>query len=211
MDNFYFTLRSLSRNRCAGSSPVSGTSQDPLLMGVLALIVTYMNQLHALAQKAKTSAFYLWLLNFILLRTVPFNKSHKLRISSLAENEISIIARNRKYNQNHIKGMHACLLATLCEYVSGLSLTMYLPAGEYRIILKNINMTYHYQAKLDVFVKLRLDKEEMEKTILTPLKTEEAIFREFTVEAYDTANNHICTGLINWQIKAWKNAKLKIS
>jgi|ERR1700722_15168291 len=170
-----------------------------------------MNKLNALVQKAKTSAFYLWLLNLILLRTVPFNKPHRLKITKITDDELTITAFNKWYNHNHIKGIHACLLATLCEYVSGLSLTMHLPANEYRIILKNIHMTYHYQAKMDVAVKFKLDKQEVEKTILTPLKNDEAIFREYTVEAYDKANNHICTGLINWQIKAWKNARMKVS
>lgn len=72
-------------------------------------------------------------------------------------------------------------------------------------------MTYHYQAKMDVSVKFKLDKLEVEKTILEPLKNEEAIFREYTVDVYDKENNHICTGVINWQIKAWKNAKMKIN
>jgi hypothetical protein len=170
-----------------------------------------MNKLNTLADKAKTSTLYLWVLNTVLLRTVPFNKPHGLKITALTDDEITITAFNRRYNQNHIKGIHACLLATLCEYVSGLSLTMHLPAEEYRIILKNINMTYHYQAKMDVSVKFKLDKQEVEKNILEPLKTEEAIFREHKVDVYDKTNNHICTGLINWQIKAWKNAKMKIN
>lgn len=170
-----------------------------------------MNQLYWLGRKAKSSSFYLWLLNLALLRAIPFNKPHRLKISAISENEISAIALNRRCNQNHIKGIHACLLATLCEYVSGLSLTMYLPANEYRIILKTIHMTYHYQAKLDVSVNFKLDREDIEKTILVPLKTAEAVFREFKVDAFDSANNHICTGLINWQIKAWKNAKTRIS
>ena len=170
-----------------------------------------MSRLTALAKKAQTSSFSLWLLNTVLLRTVPFNKPHGLKITALTDDEVTITAFNKRSNQNHIKGIHACLLATLCEYVSGLSLTMHLPANEYRIILKTIHMTYHYQAKMDVAVKFKLSAEEVEKTILTPLKTEEAIFREYTVDAYDTANNHICTGLINWQIKAWKNAKMKVS
>ena len=170
-----------------------------------------MNKLTALAHKAQTSSFYLWLLNTVLLRNVPFNKPHGLKITALTDDEITITAFNRRSNQNHIKGIHACLLATLCEYVSGLSLTMHLPANEYRIILKNIHMTYHYQAKMDVSVKFKLDGQEVTKTILEPLKTEEAIFREFTVDAYDTANNHICTGLINWQVKAWKNVRMKVS
>jgi hypothetical protein len=169
-----------------------------------------MNKLASLIEKAKTSAFYMWLLNKILLRTVPFNKPHGLKVTAITDDEITIIARNKRANQNHIKGIHACLLATLCEYACGLSLTLRLPANEYRIILKSIHMTYHYQAKNDVFAKFKLSKEQVEQTILDPLRTESAIFGEYKVDLYDTANNHICTGLINWQVKAWKDAKMKV-
>lgn len=163
-----------------------------------------------LIQKAKHSSFYLWLLNSVLLRTVPFNKPHGIKLIHIGEDELTMSAKNIKPNRNHIKGIHACLLATLCEYISGLSLLLHFSPKEYRIILKNIRMTYHYQAKTSVFVKFKITKEQIEKEILQPLKNEEAIFREFIVEVYDTENNHICTGLINWQIKAWKNVKMKV-
>ena len=85
------------------------------------------------------------------------------------------------------------------------------PEGkEYRIILKTIHMTYHYQAKSDVSVTFKISREQIENGMLGPLKTQEAVFREFPVEVYDAENNHICTGLINWQIKAWKNVKMKV-
>lgn len=169
-----------------------------------------MEKLNALVQKAKTSAFYLWLLNVMLLKTVPFNKPHGLKVTHIGEDTLTIVARNKRSNQNHIKGIHACLLATLCEYASGLSLLLHLSPKEYRIILKNIHMTYHFQAKTDVHVTFKLTRAEVETQFIAPLKTSEALFHEFTVEVYDTANNHICTGLINWQVKAWKNVKMKV-
>lgn len=168
-----------------------------------------MDKLNALVQKAKHSKFYLWVLNMVLLRAVPFNNQHKLRVLYIGDNEVSIYAAYIRRNQNHIKGVHACVLATLCEYATGLSLLIHLSPKEYRIILKNINMTYHYQAKSDVFVKFKIDKKEIEEGILTPLKNQDAIFKEFTVDVYDAKNNHICTGLINWQIKAWEKVKTK--
>lgn len=168
-----------------------------------------MERLNALVRKAEHSGFYLWLLNTILLRTVPFNKPHGLKVLSVSAEEVVIGAKNRSYNQNHIKGIHACLLATLCEYVSGLSLLLRLSTTDYRIILKNIHMTYHYQAKKDVQVRFRLTEQDAETKFRIPLQNAEAIFHEFTVDVYDTDQNHICTGLINWQIKSWKNVKLK--
>ncbi|HVA98625.1 MAG TPA: DUF4442 domain-containing protein [Bacteroidia bacterium] len=168
-----------------------------------------MDKLNTLLKKAAHSGFYLWLLNFILLKKVPFNKSHKIKIQSIENDELTIVAANKRYNQNHIKGIHACLLATLCEYASGLSLLLSLSPKEYRIILKTIQMTYHYQAKTDVMVKFKISPEEIQ-FILQSLQKEAVAFKEFTVDVYDENKNHICTGLINWQIKAWKNVKMKI-
>ncbi|WP_317898410.1 DUF4442 domain-containing protein [Aurantibacillus circumpalustris] len=169
-----------------------------------------MEKLNILVQKARYSQFYLWILNVVLLRTVPFNKPHNIRVVEIGDNELTLSAKNSNPNRNHIKGVHACLLAALCEYVSGLSLLLNFSPKDYRIILKNIHMTYHYQAKTDVFVKFKITEEQIENEILNPLKIQEAIFKEFAIEVYDTKNNHICTGLINWQIKAWKNVKMKV-
>jgi len=157
--------------------------------------------------KAGKSSFRLWLLNMGLLRIVPFNKPHGIKIVEIKDDGILVKAKNIRNNRNHIKGIHACLLATLCEYVSGLSLLTVLDPGEYRIILKNIQMTYHYQAKTDVFAKFGLSGALLHEEIIAPLQHETAIFKAFTIEVYDKAENHICTGLINWQIKAWKNVK----
>lgn len=169
-----------------------------------------MDKLTSLVQKAKHSSFYLWLLNLVLLRTVPFNKPHNIRVTHIGDDELTMSAGNIKANRNHIRGIHACLLATLCEYVSGLSLLIHFSPKEYRIILKTIHMTYHYQAKTAVTVKFKITQQQIENEILNPLRTRDAVFKEFTVDVYDADNNHICTGLINWQIKAWKNVKMKV-
>lgn len=168
-----------------------------------------MNKLQHQLRKAQHSKWNLWLLNWGLWRMVPFNAPHKLTISNITDQSISIKARNIRKNQNHIRGIHACLLATLCEYASGLSLLSKLSPEEFRIILKNIHMTYHYQAKKDVTVTFTITPEEINEWILLPLRTQEKIFHEFTVEAYDSDQNHICTGKVNWQIKSWKDVKTK--
>ena len=82
-----------------------------------------------------------------------------------------------------------------------------LASGDYRLIMKNISMTYHYQAKTDVLVSLNLNKEWMETTVFSPLKNADSIFTEVKVEVYDSLQNHICTGLVNWQIKKWEKVK----
>lgn len=169
-----------------------------------------MDSLHSLVKKASHSSFYLWLLNVVLWRTVPFNRPHRLKITAINDNEVCMEAPYIRRNQNHIKGIHACLLATLCEYATGFSLLLQLSPKDYRIILKNIQMTYHYQAKGPVIARFSLDQKMIEEKILQPLTEADAVFHEFPIEIYDTKNQHICTGLINWQIKSWSKVKTKM-
>ncbi len=168
-----------------------------------------MDKLNRLVKKTQNSSFYLWFLNIMLWKMVPFNKPHSIKITTISEQEITVKMPYIKNNMNHIKGIHACGLATLCEYTSGLMLLLNMSSSEYRIILKNINMTYHYQGKMDVFAHFKITKEWVETEIVTPLKTTEAIFKQLQVDVYDAEQNHICSGLINWQIKAWNKVKTK--
>jgi acyl-coenzyme A thioesterase PaaI-like protein len=168
-----------------------------------------MDKLNQLVAKAQNSGFYLWFLNTMLWKMVPFNKPHGLKIMTVSEREILIKLPYIKSNLNHIKGIHACGLATLCEYTSGLMLLLNISSSAYRIILKNINMTYHYQGKMDVQASFSISKNWVENEIITPLKTNESIFKQVQVDVYDTEQNHICSGLINWQIKPWNQVKTK--
>lgn len=168
-----------------------------------------MKKLFWLISKAEKSSFYLWLLNVLALRVVPYNKPHGFRITKVSSNSIEVHLPYKKVNLNHIKGIHACALATLSEYCTGSVLLSSIDPALYRIILKNIHMTYHYQAKTSVSAKFELDKVWIENNILNPLKTNEAVFSELKVEVYDNLNNHISTGLINWQIKSWNKVRTK--
>ncbi len=168
-----------------------------------------MNKLSWLIAKAQNSSFYLWILNLVAGRVVPFNGPHSFAIKNISDHSVQIELPYKKANLNHVKGIHACALATLCEYCTGIVLLASTDSTMYRIILKNINITYHYQAKTAVQAKFELSKEWIETNVILPLKNTEAVFSEFKIEVYDTANNHICTGLINWQIKSWKNVKTK--
>lgn len=167
-----------------------------------------MKKLKWLIARAEHSTFYLWLLNFAAARFVPFNKPHSFAIRHISNELVELELPYKKSNMNHIRGIHACALATLCEYCTGIVLWTALDASSYRFILKNIHMTYHYQAKANVIAKFEMNKEWIEKNITSQMKNNEAFFTELTVDVYDTGNNHICTALINWQIKSWSNVKM---
>ena len=168
-----------------------------------------MNKLNWLIGKAQYSSFYLRVLNMAATYFVPFNRAHSFTIKQITHQSIEVILPYKKANLNHIKGIHACALATLSEYCTGIVLLSAIDAALYRIILKNINVTYHYQAKSPVFAKFELTREWIEANIVNPLKNSEAVFTELKIEVYDFEKNHICTGLINWQIKSWNKVRTK--
>src|SRR5690606_830190 len=89
-----------------------------------------MLNLPSAVQKAKTSSFYRRLLNVALDRMIPFNKPHRFRIVEIADDRITTVIPYRKRNLNHIKGLHACALATLSEFTTGFLLLSQLDSGK---------------------------------------------------------------------------------
>lgn len=163
-----------------------------------------------LIESARKSSWGLWKFNFILQRGIPFNRPHNIRITEIGGDYIvSSIPYIRK-NLNHIKGIHACGLATAAEFTSGLVLLMHLNAKEYRLIMESIEVKYHYQAKMQAFAKYSISRQEVERTILIPLKTEESVYVRCEIPVHDKEGNHLCTGYTNWQIKKWTKVKTKV-
>lgn len=161
-------------------------------------------------EKASKSKWRLWLLNRIMWKVVPFNKPHKIIISGIAENSLSMMLPYQKTNFNHIKGIHACALATLSEYITGLSLLRALNSKDYRLIMKTIKMEYFYQAKQNVIATFELDKEKFYSELKANLEIENFVLIPLSVNVFDTENNHICSGIVEWHIKPWSKVKTKI-
>lgn len=160
-------------------------------------------------QRAKTSSFYRWVLNMILWRLIPFNRPHGVSIIFISDTEVNIRLPYRRSNMNHLKGMHAFALGTLCEYACGIGLMITLDPKQYRIILKGVKIDYIRQAKGDVFAHFGLPVSELEQTILAPLRETGSLTRMFPITAYDVLGNEICKGEITWQLKHWEKVKHK--
>ncbi len=162
-----------------------------------------MSRLQQLILKASGSSFYNWILNRVLSRAIPFNAPHHLRVIKISPGAAQILLPYRRSNLNHVKGIHACALATLCEYTIGLTLISKISESQFRIILKNIRLEYHYQAKMDVTATFNIADEVLKEKITGPLQHADAVFHEFEIKVFDSAQNHICTGFVNWQVKKW--------
>lgn len=71
-----------------------------------------MKRLLQLLQDAERSPIRLWLLNRIVARAIPFNAPHGIRIQRITPFGIQATLPYRRKNLNHLKGLHACSLAT---------------------------------------------------------------------------------------------------
>lgn len=164
----------------------------------------------SLIRKAYTSRRYLFILNFVLGRMIPFNRPHGFRITELSQYRIRTIMPYKTLNFNHIRGLHACGLATLSEFTTGLLLLANLGFDKYRIIMQRLEMDYHFQGKMDAFAEFNISDEWLQQEIVRPLETQDAILVPCIVKITDAAGNHLTTGKVFWQLKDWKKVKTKL-
>jgi hypothetical protein len=161
-------------------------------------------------QKSKTSGFYRKLLNKGLNKMIPFNKPHGIKVVELGDGHLKTMVPYKRANFNHIKGVHACALATLSEFTTGFLLLTRLDPKEYRLIMQSLQMDYHYQAKMDIFGTFYISDEWLDQLVFQPLQTAGKVLVDCEINIYDKAGNHISTGLVKWQIKSWENVKTKL-
>lgn len=164
--------------------------------------------IESILYKAQHSSFYNFLLNRILWRVIPFNRPHRFRIDVLDTWQLKVSIPYKRRNMNHLKGIHACALATASEYVCGLSLARHLDPKKYRYILQRLEMDYTYQAKEPVHGIFRISEEELAR-IKEELEGAEKTVQVLKVELYDNQRNLICTAHTHWQLKDWARVKTK--
>jgi acyl-coenzyme A thioesterase PaaI-like protein len=159
---------------------------------------------------ARKSKFGLFRLNFGLGLLVPFNRPHRIKIAELGDDYVKTIIPYRRKNFNHIRGIHACGLATAAEFASGFMLVSKLDGKKYRLIMESLEMKYHYQAKADVFAKFSATPAWFEEKIIIPLQAAESILVRCEINLHDKSGNHVATGYTNWQIKDWAKVRTKV-
>ena len=158
---------------------------------------------------ARTSALKRWLLDRVLHWRVPFNRPHDLRLHPLPDGAITVRIPYWRVNRNHIRGVHACCMATAAEYCCGIALLEHVDAKRYRLIMKRLQVEYHYQAKAAVVARFHLTDERLQQEILLPLEGQESVLFVAQVELHDEPGNHIATAHITWQVKDWRKVRTK--
>ncbi len=164
----------------------------------------------SLVAKARTSSFYLWVLNFSFNRFVPFNRPHGFQIVEIGDDSVRTRLPYTRNNLNHLKGLHACALATLTEITGGFLLALKLDPRKYRLILKRLEIDYLYQGKSEASGYLQLPDAWLDDHIYRPLKQSEFVDVVTEVEIVDKAGNKLTSGKAHWQIKDWQKVKTKV-
>jgi acyl-coenzyme A thioesterase PaaI-like protein len=160
-------------------------------------------------ERAKQSGFHRWLLNVAFDRFVPFNKPHKFRVVEVGDQHVKTLLPYRRRNLNHVKGLHACALATLTELTSGFLLAAKLDPKKFRLILKRLEIDYLYQGKMDAVCEFRLPDTTLRDAIINPLQNIESTVFVAEVNIYDVKGNQLTSGKAHWQIKDWSRVKTK--
>ncbi|MDZ4714285.1 MAG: DUF4442 domain-containing protein [Cytophagales bacterium] len=160
-------------------------------------------------EKAKHSPFWLWVLNQALPWIVPFNSPHHFRVVEISDHYLKTLLPYRRSNFNHIRGLHACALATVSEFVTGFLLLSRLDMSKYRLIMQRIEMDYHFQGKMNAYAAFEISPDWMQQQILGPLQSQEAIVIPCIVKIHDEKGNHLTTGKVFWQIKDWGKVRTK--
>jgi acyl-coenzyme A thioesterase PaaI-like protein len=163
----------------------------------------------SLVEKAKTSPFYLWLLNFSFNRMIPFNRPHGFEIIEIGDYLLRTRLPYKKKNLNHLNGLHACALATLTEITGGFILVTRLDPKKYRIILKKLELNYLYQGKTDAFGEMRISEQWMQEHVLQPLASAESVEVVSEVAIHDANGNQLTAGKAYWQVKDWTKVKTR--
>lgn len=163
----------------------------------------------SLIRAARTSWMKRWLLNAVLRWKIPFNQPHGFRVEPMKEGGIKVHIPYWRINRNHIRGIHACCLATAAEYCSGLALLEHLDAKQYRLIMKSLHMDYHFQAKAAAHAVFAPEADVIKREVTEPLTTNDAVLYTAVVELHDVKANHLATGRITWQVKDWSKVRTK--
>jgi len=163
-----------------------------------------------LIPRAKKTGGWLFVLNALLARTIPFNRPHRFRIRSIGESSIETFAPYRRSNFNHIRGVHACAIATVAEFSAGFLLLTKLDPTRYRLIMGKLEAEYYYQAKKDIVAVAELSNDELQDKIIQPLESADSTTIVMTTLIGDISGNKVARVRTTWQVKNWGSVRTKV-
>jgi len=163
-----------------------------------------------LLRSSRTSAIHRAWLNTLLPWLIPFNQPHGFRVKPMVSGGIEVRIPYWRVNRNHIKGIHACAMATAAEFCSGLALLEHIDAKKYRLIMSSLYIHYHYQGKRTSYARCSPTAVMIDEQVIKPLALQEAVLYTSEVRIEDKSGQHLATGRITWQVKEWGRVRTKV-
>ncbi len=167
--------------------------------------------LPGLIKKGRRSQFWLWVLNHFLAWVIPFNRPHGFRLLEIGDDKVRSSAPYRRKNHNHVRGIHACAIATIAEFSAGFLLLSKLDPAQYRLVMSKLEVEYFYQAKENIIAQSMLNDDAFRLQVLEPLGEDGSCFILMETQVHDTAGNEIANGKTTWQIKRWDQVRTKVT
>jgi acyl-coenzyme A thioesterase PaaI-like protein len=149
------------------------------------------------------------LLNKVLSFGIPFNAPHSFGIQKLSSEEIVIKLPNKKLNHNHLKGVHACAIATVGEFCAGLAILSSFGISKYRLILSELNAKYCYQGRTNL-IGTCLPSQINELEVQKSLEEKGTFFQTLkTIIKEEKTGKEVAEVTTTWQLKPWDKVKTK--
>ncbi len=136
----------------------------------------------------------------------PFNAPLRASIQVWEPGLCRIRVPNRRPLHNHLRGVHACALATAGETPAGLLLLRTFPFSRFRLILKDLSITYERQARSDLVAEADLRAEERHR-VQAGLDAGEPQLVTVETRISEPAGARLATVRTTWQVKAWDQVR----
>lgn len=141
-------------------------------------------------------------LDSVLSVAIPFNLSLGITIRSLSQEMVEVQSRVGWKTRNHVGGAHACFLALIGEYPAGLLLAQHYSPENFRMILGNLNIEYHKQARGPIL-------SVASKPDSLPQTHDGEFWVDTTTHISNLEGEPIATAQAKWQLKSWDQIKTK--
>lgn len=144
-------------------------------------------------------------LNAVFRSILPFNAPHGIRVLSFSEQEVRVALPDKRANRNHLKGMHACAIATACEFCSGLAVLAQFNMKNYRLIMNRLEVDYTRRPAKGMCEARAVVPEGLREEVLRLMEAAEDGAARFTMPStlYDAEGEAVAQAQVHWHVKAW--------
>jgi acyl-coenzyme A thioesterase PaaI-like protein len=136
----------------------------------------------------------------------PFNAPLRASVEVWEPTRCRVRVPNRRALHNHLGGVHAGALVTAGETPAGLLVLKSFPFSRYRLILKDLAVTYQRQARTDLLAEARLESSAIQKA-QAGLDAGEAQLLAVETTLSEPGGEPLALVKTTWQVKPWSSVR----